>query len=121
MDKLIIGSLRQSAGKTSLIVGLAGALKKNFGYVKPFGDRMLYRKKRLWDYDAALITSVFGLEENPDDISIGFDHSKLLFMYNEKMLQEKLHSVLSDIGKNRELIFIEGGMDGYPLRHLRLS
>ena len=108
MDKLIVGSMRQSTGKTSMIVGLAGALKKKFGYVKPFGDRMLYRKKRLWDYDAALITGAFGLEEIPDDISIGFDHSKLLFMYNEKTLQEKLNSILSDVGRNKDIIFIEG-------------
>jgi len=111
MDKLIVGSMHQSAGKTSLIVGLAGALNKKIGYLKPFGDRMLYRKKRLWDYDAMLVTSVFGLEEIPDDISIGFDHSKLLFMYNQQTIHEKLNSMLSDIGLNREVIFIEGGKD----------
>ncbi len=111
MDKLIIGSICRSTGKTSLIVGLAKVLKKKIGYAKPLGDRMLYRKKRLWDYDSALITNIFGLEEIPDDISIGFDHSKLRFMYNEKTLREKLDSILSDVGKDKDIVFIEGGKE----------
>ncbi len=57
MDKVVIGSMRKSAGKTSIIVGIAGALKKKMAYLKPFGERLLYRKKRLWDYDSALITA----------------------------------------------------------------
>jgi len=111
MDKLIIGSICQSTGKTSLIVGLAKILKKKIGYAKPLGDRMLYRKKRLWDYDSALMTNIFGLEEIPDDISIGFDHSKLRFMYDETTIREKLSSILSDVGKGRDIVFIEGGKE----------
>jgi BioD-like phosphotransacetylase family protein len=111
MDKLIIGSICQSTGKTSLVVGLAKTLKKKIGYTKPLGDRMLYRKKRLWDYDSALITNIFGLEDIPDDISIGFDHSKLRFMYDEKSLREKLDSILSDVGKDKDIVFIEGGKE----------
>ncbi len=111
MDKLIIGSMCQSTGKTSLMVGLARVLNKKIGYAKPLGDRMLYRKKRLWDYDSALITNIFGLEEIPDDISIGFDHSKLRFMYDEKSVREKLASVLSDVEKDKDIVFIEGGKE----------
>jgi BioD-like phosphotransacetylase family protein len=61
MEKVIVASMRESAGKTGVIVGLAKALGKKIGYIKPFGDRLLYRKKRLWDYDSALITDIFGL------------------------------------------------------------
>ena len=50
MKNIIIGSVDENAGKTSLIVGLGRAISgKKFGYLKPFGDRLLYRKKRLWD------------------------------------------------------------------------
>ena len=55
MKSLIIASTREGAGKTSLMIGLTRAIEKRFGYVKPLGDRPLYRKKRLWDYDAALL------------------------------------------------------------------
>ena len=111
MNKLVVASTRQSAGKTSVIIGLAKALQKKFGYMKPFGERLLYRKKRLWDYNAALMTSIFGLEESPEDMSIGFHHAKLLYMLDEDTTKEKLQKLLSNIGENKEIVFIEGGRD----------
>ncbi len=83
MRRLVIASTRENAGKTSLIVGLGRASGKPFGYLKPFGDRLLYRKKRLWDYDSALVGQIFELAMDPREMSIGFDHSKLRFMYDE--------------------------------------
>jgi len=56
MKSLIVASTREDAGKTSTIIALARILNKRFGYLKPLGDRFLYRKKRLWDYDASLLT-----------------------------------------------------------------
>ncbi|HQL01451.1 MAG TPA: AAA family ATPase, partial [Smithellaceae bacterium] len=111
MDKFVITSMRQSAGKTSLIIGLARALNKRMGYLKPFGARLLYKKKRLWDYDAALVTHIFNLEENPEDMSIGFHHSKLLYSFDEKSTKEKLLESLDRVSKNKGLIFVEAGKD----------
>jgi len=111
MDKYVITSMRPSAGKTSLIIGLARALDKKMGYLKPFGARLLYKKKRLWDYDAALITHIFNLEENPEDMSIGFHHSKLRYSLNEKATEEKLLKAIDHIGISKDLIFVEAGRD----------
>jgi hypothetical protein len=111
MEKIIIASMRKSAGKTSAIVGIARAAKKKFAYIKPFGERMLYRKKRLWDYDSSLITALFGLKEDPVDMSIGFDHSKLRYMYDEAGIQKKVLETLDRVGSGREVLFIEGGRD----------
>jgi hypothetical protein len=106
-----MASMRRSAGKTSVIVGIAAALKKKMAYIKPFGERMLYRKKRLWDYDSALITNLFGLKEDPVDMSIGFDHSKLRYMYDQEGTQKKLLETVANIGKDKEILFVEGGRD----------
>jgi len=111
MNKWVIASMRKSAGKTSVIVGIAAALNKKMAYIKPFGERMLYRKKRLWDYDSALITNLFGLKEDPVDMSIGFDHSKLRYMYDQEGTQKKLLETVAIIGKDKEILFIEGGRD----------
>ena len=111
MDKLIITSMRENAGKTSLIVGLAKVLNKKFGYIKPLGDRLLYRKKQLWDYDSALITSLFDLTEVPQEMSIGFDHAKLRYMYDEAGMQAKLQEVIAQISSANELLFVESGKD----------
>ena len=93
MDKIIVESMRKSAGKTSLIMGLILATQKKIGYMKPFGDRLLYRKKRLWDYDSALIANVFDLKEVPENITIAFEHSKIRFMYDEEATKKKFSPI----------------------------
>ncbi len=109
MEKIVIASACKEVGKTSLIIGLTKAMNKNIGYLKPFGDRLLYQKKRLWDYDSALVTNVLELEESPENISIGFAHSKLRFMYDEASTKEKLNEIIDKVSKDKDVIFIEGG------------
>ncbi len=110
VEKIVIASTRKEAGKTSFIIGLAKALsnKKKIGYMKPLGDRLLYQKKRLWDYDSALVSNILNLDENPEDISIGFNHSKLRFIYDESSTKEKLNEIVKKISKNKDIILIEG-------------
>lgn len=108
MDKLIIASTSKNSGKTSIIVGMAKLLGKDFGYLKPFGDRLYYRKKRLWDYDSALMAGVFNLEENPEDMSIGFEHTKVRYMYTEETIKNKLTEMVDDAGNKKDVVFIEG-------------
>lgn len=111
MDKLVIASMRKSAGKTSIAVGIGQALGKRIGYMKPIGDRLLYRKKRLWDYDTALMTGVFDLKENPENMGIGFDHSKLKYMYDEEGMRKKVIEDLGIVGKDKDIVIVEAGMD----------
>lgn len=108
MKKLIVGSVNKGAGKTSFIVGLGKTLNKKTGYMKPFGDRLLYRKKRLWDYDSALITDLFNLSESPEEMSIGFEHAKLRYMYDENQIKQKLAEMAGYAGKEKEVLFVEG-------------
>jgi hypothetical protein len=111
MNSLIIASTRENAGKTSVLVGMAKALGKPFGYIKPLGDRFLYRKKRLWDYDAALLTNLFDLSEDPENISIGFDHSKLRYMYDRTSIIHAMERMMAAVGKDKQALFIECGKD----------
>ena len=111
MKSFIVASTREGAGKTSLLIGLSKAMEKRFGYVKPFGDRPLYRKKRLWDVDASLFFTVLGLEEEPETASIGFDHSKLRYTYDRASAFDALRERLDIAGRDRDVVFIEGGKD----------
>lgn len=106
--------MRQSAGKTSIIVGLAKALGKRIGYMKPYGDRLIYRKKQLWDYDAALMATIFGLHTPPAEMTIGFDPSKLRYMYDEESIGVKLGEIMTDVGEDKDILFVEAGKElGY--------
>jgi hypothetical protein len=51
------------------------------------------------------------LKEDPVDMSIGFDHSKLRYMYDEEGTQKKLLETMTNIGKDKDILFIEGGRD----------
>ncbi|MBP7764512.1 MAG: AAA family ATPase [Deltaproteobacteria bacterium] len=111
MERLIISSLRQSAGKTSLIIGLAKALGMKLGYMKPFGERFLYKKKRLWDYDAALISRIFDLEDGPEELSIGFHHLQMFYSLDKKATKEKLLETFQRVSEDKEIVFVEAGKD----------
>lgn len=107
MDKFVISSMRKSYGKTSMIVGMAEAMGKKIGYMKPFGDRLVYRKKRVWDYDTALMSQLYGLEDNPEDTCFGFDHSKLNYMYDDASIRQKLLGSVEKVGRGKDVLFIE--------------
>jgi BioD-like phosphotransacetylase family protein len=111
MKSIIIASLRESAGKTSIITGILSAIEKSYGYMKPFGDRLIYRKKKNWDYDSNLIIDIFNLDQEPESITLGFSHSKLRHMYNQERTQETLVEMARKIGSNKDILIIEGGKD----------
>ena len=111
MKRIVIASMERGAGKTSFIVGLTKCAGLKIGYMKPFGERILYRKKSLLDYDSVLISTLNDLRESPEDMSLGFDHSKLRFMYDADGLKDKLNEMVDRIGADRDVLFIEGGRD----------
>ncbi len=107
MKKFVIASVGKNAGKTSLIVGMAKGLKRPFGYLKPFGDRLVYREKKLWDYDADLIMNMFGMRKDPEELTIGFEHAKLRYMYDGEGRKKRLQEMVSQA--QGEILFVEGG------------
>ena len=111
MNKYVITSMRASAGKTSLIIGLAKALGGKVGYIKPFGERLIYHKKKLWDYDAALIANLFGMDNDPEELSIGFHPAKLTSMFDEATTRERIGDLVERVGKEKDIFFIEAGRD----------
>jgi uncharacterized protein len=111
MKSLIVGSMDGNAGKTSLIIGLAKATGRSFGYIKPLGDRLVYRKKRVWDYDASLMTKIFGMTHNPEDITAGFEHLKLRFKYDEAGAKDRVLAMAEAVGAGKDVLFVEGGKD----------
>jgi len=111
MDRLVIGSTSRGAGKTSLIVGIGRALGGNLCYRKPFGDRLVYRRKVARDYDAALVSTVFGLQGNPEEATIGFEHAKLKYMYDEEGRRKRLGEMVPQSPPPGAALLVEAGAD----------
>lgn len=108
MKKLIITSMRPNQGKTSVAIGLGKAAGGNISYLKPFGDRIVYFDKNLSDFDAGLMADIFGIDLDPGEMSIGFHHSKLRYLYDEN----KTSGALEDLMKKAEgadTLIIESG------------
>jgi len=116
MKKIIVSSLRSNAGKTSIIAGTVALIKdKKFAYAKPLGDRLIYRKKRSWDYDASLMVNLLErkgeLESHYEKITLGFDQARLKYMYDQEGIKKALSDIVMDIGGDNDILFIESGKD----------
>jgi len=116
MKKIVVSSIRSNAGKTSIIAGIISLIKdKKFAYAKPLGDRLIYRKKRSWDYDASLMVNLLKregeLEGHYEKITLGFDHSRLRYMYDQEGIKKALSDIVTDIGGKNDVLFIESGKD----------
>jgi len=109
MEKVIIASMRKSAGKTSAIVGITAATKKKIAMSNPSGRDALPEEAAV-DYDSSLISALFGLKEDPVD------------EHRVRPLQTSLHvrrggdPQESDgdhrqCGRRSDILFIEGGRD----------
>lgn len=111
MNTIIFASTRENAGKTSIIVGIANAVRESFGYIKPFGDRLIYRRKRNWDYDANLILNLMNVDEDPEGITLGFNHAKLRYVYDEEGTKKALADMAARAGGGKDVLFVESGRD----------
>ena len=111
MSRIVVASTRHGAGKTSVILGIAPHLGCPVGYMKPLGDRLYYRKKRLWDHDAALCSGALALTEPPEDITIGFEQAKLRYMYDEDGMAERLRTMADRVQPAGGSLIIEAGQD----------
>ncbi len=111
MKKILIASTREGAGKTSIIAGVSAAVQKKYGYIKPLGDRLVYKRKKNVDHDAMVLLKVLGIDAEPDSISLGFTHSKLRYKYDEQGIKGMLANMSEAVGTGRDVLFIEGGRD----------
>jgi hypothetical protein len=112
MRSLIVASPRKNAGKTSVIVGLSGALGGRLGYMKPLGDQLMYRKKRLWDADAALMATLLELPQEAEHLTVGFDHSKLRHLGSRDASVEAVRRGIAAQQQHGErAVLIECGQD----------
>jgi BioD-like phosphotransacetylase family protein len=109
MKQLLFISTRPGAGKTSLIVGIGENSEKKIGYLKPLGDRLIYRRKINWDYDADLINTLWELALDSDQMTLGFNHSKIRYVHDPDSIQKEINGMVTEAGKGKDVLFIESG------------
>ncbi len=109
MKNLIISSTEEDAGKTTVGLGMALGEDRSLNYFKPFGDRPIYKKKRLIDYDTKLFKNVLSLDTDYEKFCIGFDHSKIKYAYDQETIQDKIQERIEELSEDKEGMIIETG------------
>ncbi len=109
MKNIIISSTEKDAGKTTIGLAIALSTDRSLNFFKPFGDRPIYKKKRLIDYDAKLFKNVLDLDTDYEKFCIGFDHSKIKYAYDETTIKEKIKERVQELSKGKDGLIIETG------------
>ncbi len=109
MKNIILASTEPDAGKTTVGLGIALSSDKSLNYFKPFGDRPIYKKKRLIDYDAKLFKNVLDLDTDYEKFCIGFDHSKIKYAYDSETIKDKITERIESLSEGKDGVIIESG------------
>ena len=51
------------------------------------------------------------MESHYEKITLGFDHSRLKYMYDQEGIKKALSDIVTDIGGKNDVLFIESGKD----------
>jgi len=107
MNRIVMASVKPRAGKTTAAIGIAKKIGKKIGYMKPLGDNQIYKKKRLVDYDAALFREIFEIENEVDELTLGFHHSKVIHSFPD--VKKELTERFEHLSSGKDFFVIEGG------------
>lgn len=107
MKNFVVSSLDKKSGKTVVSYAIAKLSGKKIGYMKPIGNNVVYKDKKVLDYDAILFKELFSLAQDHEDLSLGMHHSKILHFYDDVHAELlKRHKKLS---AGKDIFLIEGG------------
>ncbi|HEC77013.1 MAG TPA: hypothetical protein ENI33_07145 [Thermoplasmatales archaeon] len=107
MKNIIVSSMDEKSGKTVVAYAIAKMAKRKIGYMKPIGDNVIYKDKKVLDYDAMLFNNAFKICDNPEELCMGIHHSKILHFYKD--VGKEFMRRYEKIGRNKDLFIIEGG------------
>ncbi|MFH0816787.1 MAG: DRTGG domain-containing protein [Methanobacteriota archaeon] len=111
-ETMVVTSTRTSAGKTTVGLGCAlASIGVKIGYLKPFGDRMVYKKKHLLDSDAILFRSVLGAPGAPEGHCLGFDYELLWKQSKTTDMSKELRRHLKAVSAGRDIVLVESAFN----------
>lgn len=113
--RIFIAATQQNDGKTTVCLGLIGALRKRFkkiGFIKPIGQRYLIEQGYKVDEDSVLIEKVCKIKCNLKDMSPvaiekGFTERYIRGGKRER-IAEQIRKSFDRVSKGSDLVVIEG-------------
>ncbi len=115
MKQLFVAATRQNDGKTMVSMGLFHAIQKRFksvGYIKPVGQQYRVIDGKRIDKDTVLFQKVYGLQDEPQDMSPiavprGFTE-EYIETGKRDVLVERLRTSYDRLRVNKDFLVIEG-------------
>ncbi len=115
MKKVFIAATRQNDGKTMVSLGLFNAFRKRFkdvAYMKPVGQQYKVIDGKKIDKDAVLFSNVYGLKDEPLDmspiaVSKGFTEDYIDNPDRNRLI-ERISSAFKRLSASKEFVLIEG-------------
>lgn len=118
--KIFIAATGQHCGKTTISLSLMHLAKKRYarvGFIKPIGPKLFMLDGVQMDMDAALIASIYGLEEDrrlmsPVVISRGYTKKYLAGEIASELPLESITRACRELEEKNDFLIIEGSGHG---------
>ena len=118
--KIFIAATGQHCGKTTISLSLMHLAKKKYarvGFIKPIGPKLFMLDGVQMDMDAALIASIYGLEEDrrlmsPVVISRGYTKRYLAGEIASELPLESITRACRELEEKNDFLIIEGSGHG---------
>ncbi|NDC82344.1 hypothetical protein EB093_01580 [bacterium] len=115
MKKVFIAATRQNDGKTMVSLGLFNAFRKRFqdiAYMKPVGQQYRIVDGKKIDKDAVLFSNVYGLTDEPLDmspiaVSKGFTENYIK-QPNRQGLVDQITAAYNRLSEHKDFMLFEG-------------
>ncbi len=113
--RVFIAATRQNDGKTTVALGLIGALQEHFpriGYIKPVGQRFVEIEEQKIDEDTVLMDAVFRMncplvDMSPIAVEPDFTR-KYLQASNNEVLVKRIHKAFDRVAWEKDFVLCEG-------------
>jgi BioD-like phosphotransacetylase family protein len=114
--KIFIAATGQDCGKTTTSLSLIHLARKKYkrvGFVKPFGPKLITYNGRQIDMDAALISHIYGLDEDLEFMSPVVVDSRMTRQFLDGAIRQSdllkpLDRAISELEKKCDFLIIEG-------------
>lgn len=114
--KIFIAATGQDCGKTTTSLSLIHLARKKYrrvGFIKPFGPKLITYKGRQIDMDAALISHIYGLDDDLEFMSPVVVESRTTRRFldgeiSREQLLEPLDRAVAALEKKCDFLIIEG-------------
>ena len=114
MKGILISSVEEFSGKSSIIVGLGKIFQEmgyEVGYFKPFGVNTVKVGERLVDEDAQTTAENLGLDSDVTAVVLSSPYIEFISYADQVELKKTIIDKYTELSKGKDIMLVEGSLD----------